>query len=216
MFQDAYQVLTWRSPDEMKRAVRVTLGECAFTRGVSSAHLAAVEGMMYGCRVAEVLTICLTANTLDGLCIALRSERDHVTAMYEEDRRVERLRLEHAAAAGHPQPPRPPPPPPPPPAQWPPQEQPPPAQWPPPPEMAGPSHPPTGHRRVHLKPGFGAAGAPPPAGPPPGGTAAAGEPLPPPTGVWAPRAQPGQLGARLHLPRGTCPGRRWTSSTRIG
>ena len=78
---------------------------------------------MCGCKVAKVLTICLTANTLDDLCRALMEERDHVTGMYEEDRRIERLRLEQTVAAGHPQPPRPPPPLPPP-AQWPPQGQP--------------------------------------------------------------------------------------------
>ena len=189
----------------MRATVRVTLGQSGPAQGVPSNRLAVIEGMMYGCRVAEVLTICFTAKTLDGLCVALRNERDHVTAMYEEDRRVERLWQEHAVAAGHPQPPRPPPAPPPP-TQWPPQEQPPqwqppPAQWPeglpqwpPPLWTTGPSQPPTGHRRAHLMPGPGAAEAPPHAAPLPGGTAAAGDPMPPPVGVWAPPAPAGAAG----------------------
>ena len=128
-----------------------------------------IEGMMYGCRLSEVLTLCHTAASLQDLCVALRQERAHVSEAYEEDREVERFRLEErAAAAGLPQPPQ--------------------AQWPPLPGMAGPSHAPPGYRRAHLTPGPRAEEAPSSAVPTPGETAAAGDPLPPPAGVWAPPA----------------------------
>ena len=115
-FHEAYQVLTWRNPPGMRATVRGILSQSFALRGEPPARLAVVEGMMYGCRVAEVLTICLTAGTLQDLCAAFMEERDHVTGMYEENRQVERLWLERAATAGPPQPPH---------AQWPPQEQPP-------------------------------------------------------------------------------------------
>ena len=139
-----------------------------------------IEGMMYGCKLSEVLTLCHTAASLQGLCVALRDERSHVSEVYEESREVERLWLEQrAAAAGPPQPPQ--------------------EQWPHLPGVAGPSHAPPGHRRAHLTPGPGAEGARPSAVPPPGGTAAAGAPLPPPAGVWAP---PAPAGAAEHA---ACP-----------
>ena len=90
-FQVAYQVLTWRSPLDMGATVRATLSQSLLAQGVPNAHFAVIEGMMYGCRVAEVLTFCLTAGTLDDLCTALMEERDHVTGMYEEERRLARL-----------------------------------------------------------------------------------------------------------------------------
>ena len=104
----------------MRATVRTTLSQCPLAQGVPNARLAVIEGMVYGCRVAEMLTFCLTAGTLDDLCTALMEERDHVTEMYEEERRLERLRLEQAMAAAQPHPPRPPPLLPLP-AQWPPQ-----------------------------------------------------------------------------------------------
>ena len=104
-FQVANMVLTWRSPPDMRATVRTTLCQSPLAQGVPSARLAVIEGMVYGCRVAEVLTFCLTAGTLDGLCRAFMEERDHVTGMYEEEQRLERLRLEQAVAAAQPVPP---------------------------------------------------------------------------------------------------------------
>ena len=219
-FQEFYQVLIWRSPPQMRATVRSTLSQCAPAQGVPSTRLAVIEGMMYGCRVAEVLTICLTAVTLDDLCRAFMEERDHVTEMYGEERRIERLRLEQAVAAGQPHPPRPPPLPPLP-AQWPPQGQPaqwqpPPEQWPPSPGMAWPSQPPAGHRRAHFTPGPGAAESPPLLARPPGGKQRRATPchLRQASGPF--RRRPELLGARLCLLRGSCPVRRRTRCTRSG
>ena len=191
-FQAAFGVLSWQSPDSMKASVRTTLSERPFVQGLPAAQLVAIEGMMYGCRVAEVLTFCLTSNTLDGLCMALREERELVAGMYEEERQLVRFRLEQAAA------------PLPPPRQAP---QPPlpqqrllqghSAQWQPLPE---------GFRRAHLTPDPGAAEAPPPAGPPPGGAAWAGNPLELPAGVWAPLAPAGIAWHAAPPPPGPPPG----------
>ena len=97
-FQEAFGVLSWQSPDSMKASVRTVLSECPFVQGLPAAQLVAIEGMMYGCRVAEVLTFCFTSDTMDRLCRALREERGHVAGLYEEERQIERLRLEQAAA----------------------------------------------------------------------------------------------------------------------
>ena len=176
-FHEAYQVLTWRSPAGMVDMVRATLRRSGLLAD-APAPPDVIEGMVYRCRVAEVLTICLTADTLQELCAALRRERAHVTEAYAEDREVERFRLEdRAVAAGPPRPfaahppPAPGPPPPEPGRQ---------APWPPPPGVAGPSHAPPAFRRAHLTPGPGAEEAPSSVVPPPGGKAAAGDPLPPP------------------------------------
>ena len=227
-FQEAFGVLSWQSPDSMKASVRTVLSECPFVQGLPAAQLVAIEGMIYGCRVAEVLTFCLTSDTLDSLCMSLREERGLVAGMYEEERRLERLRLEQAAA------PLPPPrqaPQPPLPqqqlpqghsAQW----QPPPlpqqqlsqghsAQWQPPslPQQQLPQGhsaqwqpPQAGYRRAHLTPGSGAAEAPPPAGPPPGGAAWAGDPPGPPASVWAFPAPVETAGHAAPLPPGPPPG----------
>ena len=44
--------------------VRATLRQSVALQGDALARLDVIEGMMYGCRVAEVLAICLTADTL--------------------------------------------------------------------------------------------------------------------------------------------------------
>ena len=162
-FYAAYQVFTWRSPAGMVEMVRGALRRSGLLENTPTPP-DVIEGMMYGCRLSEVLTLCHAAASLQDLCAALREERAHVSDVYEESREVERFWLEQrAAAAGPPQPPQ--------------------EQWPPLPGVAGPSHAPPSHRRAHFTPGPGAKGAPPSAVPPFGGTAAAGDPLPPPAGV---------------------------------
>ena len=70
-------------------------------------HSGVIEGMVYGCRLSEVLTLCHASASLQGLCVALREERAHVAEVYGESQEAERLRLEQcAAAAGPPQPPQ--------------------------------------------------------------------------------------------------------------
>ena len=85
-FQDAYQVFIWRSSDGVGNLVRDTLRRSA-AQSATAADPDVIEAMMYGCRVAEVVTIILTSDTF------------HFEAAYQEAREAERLRLEAAAAA---------------------------------------------------------------------------------------------------------------------
>ena len=169
-FQDAYQVFTWWSPTGVKDLVRDTLRRSPAHR-VTPAGPDVIESMMYGGRVAEVMTAILTSDTMQVLCERLQAERDHVAGVYAEAQEVERLRLEAFAAAAAP--PRPS-------AAYPPLAPEPQGPWPPPAGVAEPSQPPPAYRRAHLSPGPGAGRAPSAAVPPFGGAAAAGDPPPPP------------------------------------
>ena len=100
-FQDAYQVFTWRSSDGVKDLVRDTLRRST-AQSVTPADPDVIEAMIYGRRVAEVVTFFFTSDTTQAFCVRLQAERGHVEAAYQEAREAERLRLEAAAAAAAP------------------------------------------------------------------------------------------------------------------
>ena len=184
--QVAYQVFTWRSSDGVKDLVRDTLKRST-AQSVTPADPDVIEAMIYGCRVAEVVTFILTSDTMQALSARLQAECGYVEAAYEEAREVERLRLEAAAAAAAP--PRPL-------AAYPPPALEPQGPWPPPAGVAGPSQPPPAYRRAHLSPGPRAERAPSAAVPPSKGAAAAGD-LPPPPARAAGRAATPEPPARF-------------------
>ena len=175
-YHEVLGVLSCRTPESTRDTVTHVLRTSHAVQGLPAVPLAAIETMTYGCRVAEVMTICLTTSTMDGLCLALQAERRHVGELYGEELAIGRLRLEQADRdAGVPPPvpprqaPRPPQPQPPlqPPQGYPAQRQPPLHHEPPPPQgfpaqgrpapplAAQWKPPPPGFRRALLTPGPG-------------------------------------------------------------
>ena len=152
-------MFTWRSSDGVKELVRDNLRRST-AQSVTPADPDVIEAMMYGCRVAVVVTFLPTSDTMQALCVRLQAERGHVEAAYQEAREAERLRLEAAAAAAAP--PRPS-------TAYPPPALEPQGPWPPLAGVAGPSQPPPAYRRAHFSPGPGAERAPSAAVPLPGG-----------------------------------------------
>ena len=65
-FHAAYQVFTWRNPAGMVAMVRAALRRSGLLENTSTPP-DVVEGMMYGCKLSEVLTLCHTAASLQDL-----------------------------------------------------------------------------------------------------------------------------------------------------
>ena len=147
-------VLTWGSPDTVKRMLRETL-QRSIAQRVTPADPCVIESMMYGCRVAGVTTFLLTSDTMQQVCVALAEGRAFVADEFAAYLEAHTERCPQPALV-----PQEPPPPPP--------------VWPPPP--AGPWQPPESQgpalfRRAHFSPGSGTGRAPSAAVPPPGGAA---------------------------------------------
>ena len=71
-FHGACQVLTWWSPTRVKDLVRDALRRSPAQR-VTPAGPDVIESMMYGCRVAEVMTAIFTSDTMQVLCERLQA-----------------------------------------------------------------------------------------------------------------------------------------------
>ena len=95
-YHEVLGVLSCRTPASTMDAVAYSLRTSHAVRGLPPEQVASIETMTYGCRVAEVMTICLTTPTMNDLCLALQAERKHVGELYEEELVIERLRLEQA------------------------------------------------------------------------------------------------------------------------
>ena len=72
-FYAAYQVFIWRSPTGMVDLVRGALRRSGLLDG-ADVPPDVIEGMMYGRRLSEVLTLCHTSANLQGLCVALQTQ----------------------------------------------------------------------------------------------------------------------------------------------
>ena len=66
-FNSGWGVLPWGAPDPVKRLLRATLRQCPAQQVPAPADPCVVESMMYGCRVAEVVSLLFFRHHAAGL-----------------------------------------------------------------------------------------------------------------------------------------------------